>query len=208
MRIQRLLDYLKYSELANLNLGEVDGAENEANRLRVFNYIDRALATVNVEFNINQSEQLMFLQATRAKYYINDAKLIKLIAAYYSDGTELTINNENDQQSVFTPSLNVIEYRGNNLASSNVQDYLSLIFLKGFDNISSVNDLVAISEGLLECIANYVGYIAYSSVDMSGDSPAKYYYARYKEALVNAKNNGFNNDENTDFDRLTARGFV
>jgi hypothetical protein len=207
MRIQRLLDYLKYSELANLKLGEVDG-DNSENRARVFNYIDRALAAVNVEFDINQTEHIVNLQPTRSKYYINDAKLIKLIAAYYSDGTELTINNENDEESVFTPALNIIEYRGTNVSSTTEEDSLSLIFLKGFDNVTSANDLVAISEGLLECVTNYVAFVAYSSVDMSGDSPAKFFLSRYKDAVQTAKNNGFNIDENTDFDRLSNRGFV
>ena len=206
MRIQRLLDCLKYSELANLKLGDVDS--NPANRTRVFNYIDRALAVINIEFSINQTEVILNLQPTRTKYYINDTKLIKLLAAYYSDGTELFINNENTDKSVFTPQLNVIEYRGTNVSSSTEEDFLSLIYLKGFDNISSSSDLVEISEGLLECVTNYVGYIAYSSVDMSGDSPAKYYFTRYKDSVLTAKANGFNNDESVDYDRLTSKGFI
>jgi len=206
MRIQRLLDNLKYSELANLKLGEVDN--NEENRVRVFNYIDRALAAINVEFDINQVEVIVNLEATRCKYFIQDAKLVKLIAAYYSDGTELTINNENIANSVFTPSLNTIEYRGPNLATETETDYLSLIYLKGYDNITASTDLVDISEGLLECVTNYVGYIAYSSVDMSGDSPAKYYKKRYDDAVALAKFNGFAVDDNVDYNRLVNRGFV
>lgn len=206
MRIQRLLDNLKYSELANLKLGEVDTSEE--NRLRVFNYIDRALAAINTEFDINQVEVLVNLEPTRCKYFIQDSKLVKLIAAYYSDGTELTINNENIHNSVFTPSLNTIEYRGPNLSSDTEIDYLSLIYLKGYDNITLSTDLVDISEGLLECVTNYVGYVAYSSVDMSGDSPAKYYKQRYDESVTKAKLNGFYVDDNIDYDRLKNRGFV
>jgi hypothetical protein len=206
MRIQRLLDYLRYSELANLNFSNLE--TDPDNKIRVFNFIDRALAVINVEFNINQVEVILNLKMTRSRYFINDAKLIKLIAAYYSDGTELSLNNENLYNSVFTPSLNIIDYRGDNLTTKDFEDYLSLIYLKGFDDVQTENDLINISEGLLECVANYVGYIAYSSVDMSGDSPAKYYFTRYKDAVATAKANGFNNDENTDFARLTNRGFV
>lgn len=206
MRIQRLLDYLRYSELANLKFHDLESDPDT--KIKVFNFINRALAVVNVEFNINQVEVILPLKMTRSRYFINDAKLIKLIAAYSSDGTELSLNNENLYNSVFTPSLNIIDYRGDNLTTEDFEDYLSLIYLKGFDDIQTENDLVNISEGLLECVTNYVGYIAYSSVDMSGDSPAKYYFTRYKDAVATAKANGFNNDENTDFARLTNRGFV
>jgi hypothetical protein len=206
MRIQRLLDYLKYSELANLKLNDIDS--NEESRTKVFSYIDRALAVVNTEFSINQVEVLVPLKPTQCIYYLNDAKLVRLLVAYYSDGTELYINNETTDKSIFTPSLNVIEYRGQNLSTGEYQDFLSLIYLKGFDNITSGDNLVAISEGLLECIASYVAYIAYSTVDMSGDSPAKFYYMRYKEALNTAKLNGFAIDDNTNFNRLTDRGFI
>lgn len=206
MRIQRLLDNLKYSELANLKLGEIDG--NEENKIRVFNYIDRALAVINTEFDINQVEVIVKLEPTRCRYYLQDSKLVKLIAAYYSDGTELLLNNENVFNSVFTPSLNVIEYRGPNLTTTTNTDFLSLIYLKGYDNIIASNDLIDVSEGLLECVTNYVGYIAYSSVDMSGDSPAKYYKKRYDDAVIKAKMNGFSVDDNVDYKRLTSRGFV
>lgn len=206
MRIQRLLDYLKYSELADLKLNDLN--TNDDSKTRVFSYIDRALAVVNVEFSINQVEYILNLKATRCRYFINDAKLVKLITAYYSDGTELSLNNENTDKSVFTPQLNVIEYRGANLSTDTFTDYLSLIYLKGFDNITDANDLVDISEGLLECITNYVGFLAYSSVNMSGDSPAKYYLSRYKDSVATAKNNGFSNDDNTSFTKLEERGFV
>jgi len=206
MRIQRLLDYLRFSELANLNLQDVDS--NPESAAKVFNYIDRALAMVNTEFSINQVEVIIPLKATQCKYYVNDAKLVKLLAAFYSDGTELSINNENTDKSIFTPTLNVVEYRGTNNSSDTFTDYISLIYLKGFDNVSSKEDLVNISEGLLECITNYVAYLAYSSIDMSGDSPAKFYFTRYKDALLIAKANGFAIDDNTDFDRLGNRGFV
>lgn len=206
MRIQRLLDSLKYSELANLKLGEVD--EDPENKTRVFNYIDRALATINIEFEINQVEVLINLEPTRTRYYVTDAKLVKIIAAYYSDGTELLINNENVANSVFTPSLNTIDYRGTNTSSATEKDYLSLIYLKGFADINASNDLVDISEGLLECICNYVGYLAYSSVDMSGDSPAKIYKKRYDESVMKAKLAGFSVDDNTDYSRLANKGFV
>jgi hypothetical protein len=206
MRIQRLLDYLRYSELANLKFNDLE--TDPVIKTKVFNFIDRALAAVNVEFNINQVEVLLPLKLYRARYFINDAKLIKLIAAYTSEGIELPLNNENIHNSVFTPSLNIIDYRGDNLSTEDFEDYLSLIYLKGFNDVKGPDDLVNISEGLLECVTNYVGYIAYSSVDMSGDSPAKYYFTRYKDAVATAKANGFNNDDNTDFSRLKSRGFV
>ena len=206
MRIQRLLDYLKYSELANLNLSNLDS--DEENKLKVFSYIDRAVAAVNLEFNINQVEVIINLKPTRTKYFLNDQKLVKLIAAYYSDGTELSLNNEFTDQSVFTPALNIIEYRGTNVSSDTVDDYLSLIWLKGFDNITGSGGLINISEGLLECIASYVGFLAYSTVDKSNDSPSTGYYARYQSAVLSAKANGLNNDDNLYFDKFTDRGFV
>jgi hypothetical protein len=206
MRIQRLLDYLKYSELANLNLVDLD--TNADNRVKVFSYIDRALAAVNVEFGVNQTEIVLPLKPTQCRYYVNDAKLVKLLTAYYSDGTELYINNENTDLSVFTPALNIIDYRGKNLTTDTYTDYLSLIYLKGFDDVIGTNDIINLSEGLLECVASYVAYIAYSSIDMSGDSPAKSFFGRYKEAVAVAKANGFASDDNTDFSRLADRGFV
>ncbi len=206
MRIQRLLDNLKYSELANLNLGDLDS--NTDNRVKVLNYIDRALAVVNTEFDINQVEVIVKLEPVRSRYFIQDAKLVKLIAAYYSNGTELLLNNESEINSVFTPSLNTIEYRGPNMASATESDFLSLIYLRGFDDVTLSTNLVDISEGLLECVCNYVGYVAYSAIDMTGDSPAKLYKQRYDDAVIRAKLNGYSVDDNTDYQRLAKRGFV
>lgn len=206
MRIQRLLDNLKYSELANLSLKDMDS--NPDSRIKVLNYIDRALAVVNTEFDINQIEVIVRLEPMRSKYFVQDAKLVKLIAAYYSNGTELLLNNESEINSVFTPSLNTIEYRGPNLASSTESDFLSLIYLRGFDDVTLSTNLVDISEGLLECVCNYVGYVAYSAIDMTGDSPAKLYKQRYDDAVIRAKLNGYSVDDNTDYKRLTKRGFV
>jgi len=67
------------------------------------------LAEVNKEFQLNQAEAIITLQPNKAKYYINDEKLIKVIAAYNSSGTELSLNDEDDQENtVFIPEYNMV----------------------------------------------------------------------------------------------------
>jgi hypothetical protein len=185
MRVSTLLDYLVNSELASLAIHDISKPTNVA---KILSYLNRSLAEVNKEFLLNQEEHIIKLIPNNAKYYINDEKLIKVIAAYNSLGTELSLNDENDQENtVFIPEYNTIEYYGVNNATTLVEDFLSIIYLKGFDTVLTTSDTVRANEAMTECITSYVGYLAHAALPKNSGNAAGSYFQKYLASVVKTK---------------------
>ena len=185
MRVSTLLDYLVNSELASLAINDLT---KEANTTKVLSYLNRALAEVNKEFLLNQAEHIIELKSDQGRYYINDEKLIKVIAAYNSLGIELSLNDENDQENtVFIPEYNAIEYFGINNATATVEDFLSVIYLRGFETIISAVDTIRVNEAMTECITSYVGYLAHAALPKNSGNAAGSYFQKYTASVAKTK---------------------
>jgi hypothetical protein len=185
MRVSTLLDYLVNSELASLAIHDISKPANVA---KILSYLNRSLAEVNKEFLLNQAEHIIKLIPNNAKYYINDEKLIKVIAAYNSLGTELSLNDENDQENtVFIPEYNTIEYYGVNNATTLVEDFLSIIYLKGFDTVLTTSDTVRVNEAMTECITSYVGYLAHAALPKNSGNATGAYFQKYTASVAKTK---------------------
>jgi len=206
MRVSTLLDYLVNSELASLAINDIT---KETNVTKILSYINRALAEVNKEFLLNQAETIVTLRPSKARYFISDEKLIKIIAAYTSEGKELSLNDENDQENtLFIPEYNAIEYYGVNKATPTTDDFLSIIFLKGFAEVKTDLDTIRINESMVECITSYVGYLAHAALPKNSGNAANTYYQRYLAVIAKTKELNIVPESTYVSTRLDDRGFV
>jgi hypothetical protein len=146
------------------------------------------LTEVNKEFLLNQEEFVISLTPGKARFYINDEKLIKILAAYNSSGVELSLNNENDQENtVFIPEYNAVEYYGLNKSTKTTEDFLSVIYLRGLSTITSSLDTIRINEAMTECIASYVGYLAHAAMPKNSGNAASAYFQKYTTSVAKTK---------------------
>jgi len=206
MRVSTLLDYLVNSELASLAINDLS---KEANVTKILSYLNRSLAEVNKEFLLNQAEQVIPLSPGKAKYYINDEKLIKVIAAYNSLGVELSLNDENDQlNTVYIPEYNAIEYFGLNNATNIIEDFLSIIYLRGFSTITSSLDTVRVNEAMTECITSYVGYLAHAALPKNSGNAAGAYFQKYLASVIKTKELNIVPESLYVSTKLDVRGFI
>lgn len=206
MRVSTLLDYLVNSELASLAINDLTKATNVT---KIISYLNRALAEVNKEFLLNQAEALIALSPGKAKYFINDEKLIKIIAVYNSLGTELSLNDENDQENtVFIPEYNIIEYYGLNNSTAIVEDFLSIIYLSGFVTVTSIEDTIRINEGMTECITSYVGYLAHAALPKNSGNSSNAYFQKYLAIVAKTKELNIVPESLYVNTKLDVRGFI
>jgi hypothetical protein len=209
MRAIDVLEHLKYGEMAN-TFSAKSLLNPEESKGQALSYINRALTELNKEFYINQAEYVVDLVENRARYFITSANVLKVIAAYKSDGAELTLNNENNPElSLYTPDLNTVEYFGENKATSTVEDYISVIYVKNFPPMREDLDVLPVGDAFLSSILAYAGYLAQYSVGASKEnSTANMLRARYTESIMDLHRLGYNQDNSAAMDRLEKRGFV
>ena len=206
MRVSTLLDYLVSSELASLAGNDIT---KEVNLNKMLNYVNRALAEVNTELLLNQVTYPIALVPEQTRYTINDEKLIKIITGYNSLGLELHLNNSEDRDTtLFIPEYNTVEYYGLNKASATVQDFLSVVYLKGFSTIASDMDTININEGMTECIASYVGYLAHSALPKNSGNVANAYFQKYLAIIAKTKELNIVPERLYGSNKLDTRGFV
>jgi hypothetical protein len=206
MLVSTILDYLVNSELASLAINDLS---KEANVTKILSYLNRSLAEVNKEFLLNRSEQVIPLQPTITKYYIEDEKLIKIITAYNSVGIELSLNDGNDtKNTVFIPEHNVIEYYGINNATLIVTDFITVNYLRGFETITSVYDTISVNEAMTECITSYVGYLAHSALPKNSGNVSNTYFQKYQAIVAKTLELNIVPDWIYGSLKLDIRGFV
>jgi len=208
MLVRDVLEYLKYGELANTQLAD-DLLDPTKEKLQVYSYLNRAVSEINKEFSLNQQEYHIDLKEGVARYYLSGSKAIKIMAAYKSDGTELSMNNDQDPLlSLFTPTFNVVEYYGDNLASGSVTDFLSVIYLREYDKIISDLENIPLSEVYLSCITSYIGYLAQQSLGIVDNAFGIELKRNYQESMQQVKTLGMSPDMNGEAYWLTKKGFV
>jgi hypothetical protein len=206
MRVSTLLDYLVNSELASLAINDLTKPTNVA---KILSYLNRALAEVNKEFLLNQAELIIDLAPNQTRYYIADEQLIKIIEAYNSLGTELYLNADTDpKNTVFIPEHNIIDYYGVNNATATITDFITVIYLKGFVTITTVNDTIRINEAMTECITSYVGYLAHSALPKNSGNTVNMYFQKYLASVAKTKELNIVPDWIYGSIKLDARGFV
>jgi len=205
MKVSRLLDYLRFGELSDLAVSDITV---QANLDKIFSYVNRGLKKVNSELNILEQEAAFAVTTGVYTYEITDPLILRVTAVYDQDGTELPLDVEGDPRSVFTSSYNKISFVGHRDDPNNKVTSISVIYLKDFSEITDVTDEIAISDGIMEVLTNYVAYLAHGSVNMSEGGAASKYQTQYEVELGKARKFGYKAQMFNSVDKLRERGFA
>jgi len=205
MKVSRLLDYLRFGELSDLSISDTS---QQANLDKIFTYINRGLKKVNSELSILEEEASFTVTTGVYTYSIVDPLILRVSAVYDQDGKELPLNVEGDTRSVFTSTYNTVDFVGHRDNTSNLITTLSVIYLKDFDEITSADQDISISDGLIEVLTNYVAYLAHGSNNMAEGSSASKYQTQYEIEIGKARKFGYKAQMFNSVDKLRERGFA
>jgi hypothetical protein len=205
MVVNKLLDYLRFGELADLAISDIDVQDNLD---KMFTFINRGLKKINSELALTEASETFTLVTNVTTYTLTDPLVLRIRSAYDQEGAELNLNIESDFRSVIVNSHNTISFTGHVNNTENKVTAISLAYLKDFAEITDESDDVPISEGLLEVLVNYVAYLAHGSMSMAEGSSAHKYQAQYEIELGKARKFGYKTGLSNNIDKLRQRGFA
>lgn len=205
MVVNKLLDYLRFGELADLSISDIDEQDNLD---KMFTYINRGLKKVNSELALTEATESFTLVTDVTSYTLTDPLLLRIRSAYDQDGAELNLNVESDFRSVIVNSHNSVSFTGHRDNTENKVTAITIAYLKDFEEITDEDDEIPISEGLVEVLVNYVAYLAHGSINMSEGSSAHKYQAQYEIELGKARKFGYKTGLSNNIDKLRQRGFA
>jgi len=205
MVVYKLMDYLRYGELADLAISDT---EQQINLDKMFTFINRGLKKINSELALIESEALFSVTTGVFSYKISDPLVLRIRSAYDQDGKELNLNIEGDNRSVIVTSHDTVSFTGHRDNTNNLVTAISIVYLKDFEEITDSDDVMPISDGLLEVLVNYVAYLAHGSISMAEGSSAHKYQAQYEIELGKARKFGYKTGLSNNIDKLRERGFI
>lgn len=109
MKLQEIFDQLSYGEFSQLSIGGADtGVINEGNYARVLGHLNLGLTALFKRFKLKERRLTMPLQANADVYQLNFDDILKIEKILTSDDVELSLNEEGNPYSCFTPTLTSI----------------------------------------------------------------------------------------------------
>ena len=205
MVVNKLLDYLRFGELAGLAISDIDDQDNLD---KMFSYINRGLKKINSELSLTEASETFTLVTDVVSYQLADPLLLRIKSAYDQLGAELSLNIESDFRSVVVSNYNTVSFIGHRDNTENTVTSISILYLKDFEEITDEDDVVPISDGLVEVLVNYVAYLAHGSINMSEGSSAYKYQTQYEVELGKARKFGYKTGLFNNIDKLRERGFA
>jgi len=186
MLISQLIELAKGGELSNLS-------EESFEDTRVMGYINLGLIELYKRFELKSAEALITMDENRTLYTLDstdtnvqiDTSAMDIMAiteAWEESGKQLTVNVENDEYGIMTPTYNQVQIP--NPAEGEV---LSVIYTAGPTWVSSLTDQLQIPISLLEALLHYIGYRAHGSLDGNIQAENNTHYQRFEASVKRAK---------------------
>lgn len=162
MTVQDIIDAANSSELIN-----VYNKPESTKTVALLNWINQCIIAIAKKIPLVDKEKVYALVTDAiigSDTYELPSDCLSVIAAYDEQGKELSINDESDKYSVFTPSFNRLI-----IPDSTEGGLVSIIYSAQPTKLTNVTDNMPVNEVFLECILNYISAKAYRSLD-SNDS--------------------------------------
>ncbi len=162
MTVQDVIDAANTSELGNV-YNKPESTKNAA----LINWINQGIVAIAKKMSLVNKEKVYALVTDAIvgndTYALPD-DCLQVIAVYGEQGEEISLNDESDSASVYTPSFNRLLVPGSTLGG-----YVSIIYSARPDKVVAVTDTLPVNEVFLECLLTYISAKAYKSLD-SNDS--------------------------------------
>jgi hypothetical protein len=188
----------------------------------IVNYINLALIALYSRFTLRTEEAVIALTDVKTLYRldgmdeevtvngapIEDDNVLKILSAFDERG-EISINDENNPLSIYTPSYNTLQ-----VPHPETGAYIAVIYKAGPNLITYVDDgsgnateaTVQLPMHLLEPLLHYVGYRAHGSGTGDIDNESNSHLSRYVASCNNVESLGLIPTDSVDMDN-SRKGF-
>ena len=183
MTVADVIEYAKYGELAQLgvvqNLSSTMPDEVVDAEKQILSYINLGLIELYKRFNLKEiSSEVTIIPGTYL-YTIADANLNVITSVRKSDGTEYSIGDADDEESVHIIGYNVVKIPTTVVDTTMTVTYSSApTKLVWVDDLSTVN--VLLQPAALETLLHYVGYRAHGAMNGNVDGENNTHYVRFE----------------------------
>jgi hypothetical protein len=121
--------------------------------------------------------------------YKMPSDMMKITAAYEEDGTEISLNKEDDPLSIMTISWNKIQ-----VPVATPGAFISVIYVKTPARIGTktedLNAVLELPESLEEALLHYIGYRGHGSLDGNIQAENNTHYQRFEASVKRAESLG------------------
>ena len=109
MKLTEIFTQLSTGEFKQLGIGGVEeGGIYDRNQYEVIQHLNLALTELHKRFNLKVRKHLLTMLPGTVEYTVTPtgADLLKVIGVWNQDGDEMSLNEENEPDGVFTPDFN------------------------------------------------------------------------------------------------------
>lgn len=231
MKLGTFLDTLNLGELSNLYLGE-EGLTgwSDINRRKVISYMNQGLKALSSKFTLIQRQVVLntvtginiyylrrehavsnptvladpshkYLDDTNCDAFVGD--VVKVIAIYKEDGTQMPINEKKRSNSLFTPSFDSIQIPTDLAVGSYAIIYQAVHPM--LNNMGDASEEFNLPPELEEALVAFVAWKAFSFIGgQANDIKAAEHKTRYEEICAEVEMKDLNGSseisENTKLD--------
>ncbi len=181
--------------ITNLSNSEMKQLYAKTDNTAMIGYLNEAILALHKRFNLWQDEAIV-THATDVVQYkldgidpnvaidLSDKKLLLITEAYDYEGTELSLNDEDDIYGAVTPKYNWIEFP---LAGLAVGEDFSFIFRAAPLDMTAVTDTIDLPPTLEEAMYFYVAFRAHASQKGTKETENMNHFAKFNDSCDRAQ---------------------
>jgi len=223
MKLREIFEHLAYSELSQLNVGDVSlGLINESNYDKVLSAVNLGLTALHTRFCLKQNEVIIELEQGKYSYVVPKDDLLKVEIVYTDSGYELPLNDASQYYSVMTPNLKTInvpkdivdglvgvpeEYAASSLklvyrANHKIMPY-------GFNGYDAEQVEIDLPYAYVEPLLYFIGSRFHNPMGLINDfNVGNNYAAKYERACQEIEKSNIRVDQGKQNTRLAMGGWV
>ena len=182
----------------------------------VLNYINLGILEIHKKFSLIQQEAIITVENGTTIYTLNaldsnvsidlsNVEFLVVDAVYNEDGDKLDINDEEKEESVTTPSFNVVEIPASDIFDNK---QLSVIYRATPKFLTSVDNVVNLPIQFLEPLLKYIEYKAKSSLSATPATETTAYYNKFLNACNEVELKSLITSDSLNCTKFNQRGFV
>ena len=205
MLISDVIYDAKYGELQQLAVKDNENA--------ILSFINLGLLELYKRFNIRTEEAIIYLDEATTLYQltptnpkvdmISDCDLIYIQEVYEEDGNKVGLNNEEDPDSILTPSYDTVQ-----VPNTSNNTYLSVIYSATPTRITDTSDTLKLPPALYEALLHYIGYRGHGSIDGNLNTENNTHYMRFEKSCTTAKDFGLVTADEIPYRPVNVKGFM
>lgn len=214
MTVKDVIEYVKYSELANCsivrNLSSDDDKEVENAQKAIISYINLGLIELYKRFNLRTEETVVIMKENKTTYTLDETNgpINSILSVYDEFGYEYDLNSENDVLTILTPRYNTIQ-----VPYPSESNVLYVVYNAAPDLVKwdkELSALVPIPPSLYEALFKYIGYRGCTGVGKDTQTDIQVYYNAFLQSCETVKALGVASidDPLTSGIKLELKGFV